>query len=1256
MKFRSLLLISLLVGFCGMGHASWLPINSPISEQVPAVSVQSEGTAGWQMNIVIPGFTLESFSENGRTYERLSLPDEMMASDEGEAELPVICRFVALRFQGDPELEVVSEEWTELDGTYDLAPNMEEQEGRVLAPEYATRDEYLPAASFDVTPRQIMGGVSLAVIGVHPAKYNPAQKKIRVLKSAEIRIHERGPAVNYERPITETTASILRAVVPNWDEVSMNMEIVRGTLLYIVANNTTVQNAIQGLVTWRTRRGYTVEIAGPDEIGSFSTTTVKNYIQGRYYDADPPLEFVCLVGDANGSFTIPTYSNGAGVGDFNYTRLDGTDLLSDVAMGRLCFSSIGELDVILNKTFYYEREPDTALVPSHNPNWYRGAGLCAGSGSGISPVTTMRWVRERLLENDFVSSSIDTLYFTHESVNATAINAQLNAGVALWCYRGWLGVSGYDPSQVSGLHNDRRLPFMTIITCGTNDFDGTDVCETFLKTGSINQQKGCIGVLGMSSSSTHTRFNNIIIGGAIQGLMREGIYNSGGILNRARLELYRNYPSDSMYVYDFCHYVTLIGDPAVSVFNRTPDTLYVDNPASSPIGTNTLTLTVTNEHSQAVSDAYVCLATAAGILKGDWTDANGQVTFNFLATSAESLFVTATKHNCRPAINYTLITTSTRFVSPASSTFVLDDDNSGQSSGNGDGLANPGETIELAVPLKNWGTQTANGVSAVLSTTDPFIASIGNDYENYGNIPAGSTVSPPGDFVFTVASYAPEAHIVQFTLTVTDNVPNTWISAIPITMSNGKLEYFRYNVYDGGNGILDPGESAQITLRMNNIGTHSTPAGLAGYLHTTDPALVITDSVGTFTASNPGGDCNNESNPFGVIATIYTLPGERAPATVIFPLMDGFTDTISFTFNIASTSSTTPCPPDSYGYWAFDNIDVDYAKHPDYTWVEIDDRYGGYGTNLNITDNADEADRTAVVNLPFIFNYYGHSYTQICICTNGWLAMGGNQAVHTDFRNYTIPAALGPSAMIAPFWDDLRVLNTSSGGRIYTYYDVPNHRFIVEWSRVYKYNGGSNPTETFEAILYQPGYPTTPTGDGEILFQYMTCTNTYDTYQSNDYATAGIENLSQTDGVLYNYYNIPAPGATTLTSGRAILFTTQKVPVATPKAPTDLTVASASGDIQLRWNAVREDILDQPITVSQYNIYRDAAPDFTPGGGNYLGTAADTTYLDVGAASGDKYFYIVQAYGAFASESGTGGDTRANQATGFQRDSKRERD
>ncbi|MFH1010736.1 MAG: C25 family cysteine peptidase [bacterium] len=1381
MRF-ALCLLFLFVGFAGMAEAAWIPVHSATANQVPDVAVRSAAPGVWQIDMRIPGFTMESFTLEGQTYEHLSLPNEQMAGADGEAELPVISRLMALRSLGDPELEIVSEEWMELEGSYELASGAEDGHAQELASIYAARDEYLPEASFEVTPRQIMGGVPLAVVQVHAAKYNPFQKKIRVLKSVELRLHETGSPVTHERPITETTASILRAIVPNWDEISVDVEVVRGTLLYIFRSTELLDN-IQSLATWRARKGFTVELCDPAQI-TWTTAGIKSYIQNRYNLADPPLEFVCLLGDHDGTYAVPAWSQSGGVGDFNYSRLDGTDLLPDVHIGRCCFDTETELNVIVTKILGYERNP-ARPTGGTNPSWFKGGGLFCGSGSGISCVYVMRWIRERMLDIGYTSSSIDTVYYIHESVTGAKMVSSINSGISLYAYRGYLYMEDFDQEEINALNNYGRLPFMVTITCGTNDFNTdnaySSICEFLLKAGSTSNPTGVIGAVGTSSMATHTRFNNCLVGGVFQGLLREGNYTMGGSVSRSKVELRLNYPADSSYVHDFCHYESLIGDPAVDVYTDTPETLFVNNPGAVPVGTNTLTLTVTNGSAQAVEGAYLNLMKGTEVFTGDWTDANGQVVLNFETTTVETLFVTATKHNCRPALNYTLVQTNTRYVSPGPSAFVIDDDNNGESQGDGNGMANPEETIELRVPLKNWGTSTAYGVSAEISLSDPFVVSIADNYETYGDIAPGAEVWSSDDFGFTIASYAPDGYVLQFALEVSD-ATNTWLSAAPVTISNGNFEYKGCIVSGaGGNGVLDPGETGQLQLKLNNIGTRGTSLGTIGYLRSGNLRVTVTDSVGAFGASLPGGQSDNSSNLFAVSASSLALPGERIPFTCIFPLSHGFADTVPFNLFLGSVASNTPTPADSYGYWAFDNTDLAYGKHPTYNWVEIDPRYGGSGTSLNIVDASDEADMTVVANLPFTFRYYGQDFNQISVCSNGWLAMGANQVVHTEFRNHTIPSALGPSYMIAPFWDDLRVTgsfdangpekegedpwaagNNSAPGRhlddcvpdfqitvdcngytspvrttcgagndcatrdqedhiyevqitddgtytitlcnspggpqawdsfiyldaeccgathiasnddgcgagglsriqnvhlspgtyylliegyypdncgeyqlditcyqppgVYAYHDAANHRFIIEWSRVYKYNGGTNPEETFECILYQPGYPATPTGDGEILFQYYACTNTYDVYSSNDYATVGIENGTETDGVLYSYWNMThpnIPGAASMGSGRAILFTTQKLPSMTPRSPTNLTAIRSSNDIQLRWNAVRQDTLGNPIVVSGYKIYRDTSPFFAPGGGNYLGTAADTSCLDVGAASGSMYFYVVQAY------------------------------
>ena len=70
------------------------------------------------------------------------------------------------------------------------------------------------------------------------------------------------------------------------------------------------------------------------------------------------------------------------------------------------------------------------------------------------------------------------------------------------------------------------------------------------------------------------------------------------------------------------------------------------------------------------------------------------------------------------------------------------------------------------------------------------------------------------------------------------------------------------------------------------------------------------------------------------------------------------------------------------------------------------------------------------------------------------------------------------------FWDDLQLTNS---GRVYTWYDEINKLFIVQWSRVRTFQ--NNTPETFQVILKDPMYYTTPTGDGEIVMQYLDFNN-----------------------------------------------------------------------------------------------------------------------------------------------------------------------
>ncbi|MBU0519403.1 T9SS type A sorting domain-containing protein, partial [bacterium] len=286
-----------------------------------------------------------------------------------------------------------------------------------------------------------------------------------------------------------------------------------------------------------------------------------------------------------------------------------------------------------------------------------------------------------------------------------------------------------------------------------------------------------------------------------------------------------------------------------------------------------------------------------------------------------------------------------------------------------------------------------------------------------------------------------------------------------------------------------------------------------------------------------GASATCSADPFHLTSDATAIVGDPAKMVVTYTSAAGATQTDTITIYLGQKTMVDPQGPDEYGYYCFDNTDINYAQVPSYDWVEIDPEYGGAGTRVPIYDYGEEDDESVMVQLPFTFRYYGEDVNEITVCTNGWIATHADIS-YTDFRNYRIPSQIGPRGMIAPFWDDLI---TSPGG-VYAYNDVLNHRFIVEWSRMQCGWTTGNPQEIFEVILYDPVYYPTPTGDSEILFQYNYIQEEDGDYSDNPYSTVGIESPDQTIGIeVVNWLTYRDPAAAHLAPGRAYLFTTNIV-------------------------------------------------------------------------------------------------------------------
>jgi uncharacterized repeat protein (TIGR01451 family) len=160
---------------------------------------------------------------------------------------------------------------------------------------------------------------------------------------------------------------------------------------------------------------------------------------------------------------------------------------------------------------------------------------------------------------------------------------------------------------------------------------------------------------------------------------------------------------------------------------------------------------------------------------------------------------------------------------------TINDDNLGASHGDGDGVIDFGETIELTIALTNMGQSDAQNVVGTLSAGSSYVTLIAG-VRNYGTIPSGGTVANSQPFVFRVDQTVPNGEPLGLVLGVTED-PGT----LPLNLSATAPSY-TVGITDlddssgDGDGIADPGETVGLTLRIENHGGCSTP-NLTATLH-----------------------------------------------------------------------------------------------------------------------------------------------------------------------------------------------------------------------------------------------------------------------------------------------------------------------------------------------------------------------------------------------------------------------------------------
>ncbi|MDO9576506.1 MAG: C25 family cysteine peptidase [Candidatus Cloacimonadales bacterium] len=1102
----------------------WNEIEQNANE--PLFDHTSYGKESTTINFSLTGYDQETITIDDNEYQKISVWNEGDFVEVGKPDLPFFTRLITIPNSGTPHLEILGYEEKTISNLL-VYPRQqlksESQPNRndfiIDADFYATGSTF-PASFCNLGDPAIMRNLRIVAVTINPFQYDPVSRELKIYTNIDLVVNCTGSGgENIKRETTKISRAfepIYKSTILNYEStVSRDLIYQEPNYLFIHTNDTSIEAALSYLADWKHQKGFEVITHGVNSGTSFNT--IKAYIQTAYDTWENPPEFVCLVGDAAGSYNIPSgYSSGEG--DQGYTLLDGTDILADVLIGRLSIENLTQLQTIIYKILYYEKQPYMGQT-----NWYTKILLVGDpSSSGTSCIDTKQHIKQ-------IMTVYDPNYTFHEVYSgsfSSQMSSYINSGVSYFNYRGYMNMSGFGNTQINALTNGFMLPVTTFPTCASGSFvSGTAVSETFLRVGSPGSPKGAIAAFGTATTGTHTCFNNCVDAGTYYGLFVDHIFNMGSALNRGKIALYMNYNQNQPgYVTNFSYWNNLMGDPGMEVWTGVPQAIVVNYETQVALGTNNLVVTVQDDTGQPLPGAWVtALMGDDDIFVTGFTDENGEIILEIDAQTTGNASLTVTKHDCIPHLGSFDVGAVARFVNVFE--YEIDDDNLGDSSGNNDGQINPGEVIEFNVSLKNSGTSTASGVSATLSCDNDFIT-ITDNSEDYGNIAPGSSVYSSEDFDFAVDADVLGGTEILFELLIADNLGNLWTDYISIPVEGANLYVTNFTFPGLPNGILEPGASGNMVLTLENSGSVGTN-DIFGHLSTDNELIAINDNEGFFGNINAGGNGSNPVNTFNISASNQIIPGAQIIMFMQLYNADGYDNTFSFNIEIGSVDSTDPLGPDAYGYYCFDYTDATYSSSPVYDWIEIN----SVGTALPLNDNGQTGDIADINNLPFIFQFYGVIYTSMTVCTNGWIAPGDTD--NTSFMNWQIPGPQGPQPMIAAFWDDLKT------GTVYYYYDSALHLFIIEWDNMQ--NQHVPVEETFQIIIYDSGFYPTATGDNEIKVQYQVFNNVdVGSYPSNhgQYCTIGIEDQTATRGLEYTYNNNYPSAAAVLGNDTAIKFTT----------------------------------------------------------------------------------------------------------------------
>lgn len=792
----------------GLLFSALLLIGMLFSTQVMAqgrITLNAAKTTEECRNVKMDGFSasfsyssIESREENTEkgVFSVITMGNSVAGGNIGEPQVPVTRELIAVPFGATPVVKVKSytvEEYNLADfGIHRIYPQQPSVSKSDNNPKFAYNEAAYAAKGYDenrpiaeVTIMGTMRGVQIGALQLNTLRYNASTNTVRVFNNVEVEVEFKDAdlalteqtLVNTYSPYFRTVYSALfneRAILDVYDE---HPDLWTVPVKVLVVANRMFESTIQPWLTWKTEKGFILDVNYTDDIGT-SASAIKTFIHNKYNEGvaegNAP-SFLIIFGDNQQVPASQTGSSSHCVTDLYYYTTDN-DVFGDMYHSRFTAENVTEMQTMIDKSLMYEQY----AMP--DPSYLSNVLLIAGWDPTWNPKDGKPTIQYAM---NYYYNQEHGFNIVHNWLEQpyTGCYAPLNTGVGFVNYTAHGGNTSWsDPqftnSDINALTNQDKYFWAMGNCCQAADWGISGKCfgETFV----IAPNKGAFAYIGSCPSTywyedyyfavgaTHTFYAMPTMEQTTMGCYDSHFQDDFNSLSAvpfvgnlavaySHANGYDNSVTDQYY-WESYH---VLGDGSICPYHVNPIQNTVTHLPTLPIGMDTYTVS-------ADPGSYVGIS-KDGVLYGAGEigeDGTADIPIEPI-TSGGDVKIVVTHPQRQP---YTAIVPAAAMTGAyvAIDHYDLNVDQ-----------VNYGETVDMNVTLKNVGTLTASNISATLSTECEYIQILSAE-GTVASLDPDQTFTVEG-FQFAVAENVPDKTKAQFVFEATDGT-DTWTSNINITL------------------------------------------------------------------------------------------------------------------------------------------------------------------------------------------------------------------------------------------------------------------------------------------------------------------------------------------------------------------------------------------------------------------------------------------------------------------------------------------